>query len=264
VDIRLATPGDLPGIRAIADAYGNLAAWPQRPDYLDLELAEDGLWVATDGPRVVAFAGLLRRGRITHLGDMFVAPERRGAGVGGRLLAALPRTDPRTTFASADPRALPLYARWGLRPLAPLLYLAGERATGRLAAAPPTQRVSVTEAAERDAAASGGARPGVIALLERAGAHALAGATPGAYAFLRSYGDAMQIGPAAGDADDVRAYVAAALERAERVQIALPGPHPALVGLLDAGLRIESADTFMATEPGLVDLESYLPAVDLG
>jgi hypothetical protein len=43
----------------------------------------------------------------------------------------------------------------------------------------------------------------------------------------------------------------------------VPGPHPALPSLLEAGARILDWDTFCATDPGLVDPEKILPNAGL-
>ena len=48
------------------------------------------------------------------------------------------------------------------------------------------------------------------------------------------------------------------------MKLAIGGPHPGLEALLEAGMRIVDADTYMATEPGVVDLERRLPHPDLG
>src|SRR5437764_308812 len=59
VEVRAATAADQDGIHALAAAYGNLGHWPQRPDYLDHELATGILMVATRDGAVAGFAGLL-------------------------------------------------------------------------------------------------------------------------------------------------------------------------------------------------------------
>lgn len=65
------------------------------------------------------------------LTDLFVDPVRHGTGIGRALLAALwpaeDREPARFTFASHDPRAMPLYVRAGLIPYWPLLYLQARR-----------------------------------------------------------------------------------------------------------------------------------------
>jgi GNAT superfamily N-acetyltransferase len=139
--VRPAEPGDLPAVRAILAAYGNLQDWPQRPDYLDHELTSGRLLVATDegaGEGVAAFGGACERGGVTYLSDLFVRPGLTGRGLGRALLEAiLPADGELVTFASSDPAAVALYCRFGMQPLAPLLYLRAEPAkpvAGRLAA----------------------------------------------------------------------------------------------------------------------------------
>src|SRR5437764_5085745 len=53
LEVRPATGGDQDGIHALANAYGNLGHWPERPDYLDHELATGTLVVATSRGDVV-------------------------------------------------------------------------------------------------------------------------------------------------------------------------------------------------------------------
>lgn len=233
-------------VRRIADAYGNLDDWG-RPDYLDLELRERGLWVAVERGDVVGFAGLLRRGRLVHLGDLFVAPGRLGEGIGGRLLeASLPDEGVRTTLASRDERALPLYAHFGLRPIAPVLYLEGS-----LDAGGEVERVAVEDLPPRD-------RAGQMRLLAEAGAHGLVRGR--AWTAVRPAGAACWLGPGEGEADDVLAFAGSV----ERATIALPGPHPAVPPLLAAGFRVADIDTFMASELDAWALERYFPGPDLG
>ena len=73
---------------------------------------------------MIAFAAVVERAGVAHLADLFVLPERFGQGIRGQLLAEiLGDAAMRTTFASSDPRALPLYVRNGMIPLSPNLYL---------------------------------------------------------------------------------------------------------------------------------------------
>jgi hypothetical protein len=158
------------------------------------------------------------------------------------------------TFASRDERALPLYARAGLRPLAPLVYL-----EGTIAGESAFEHVEPAALADRDAAAAGRARPAALDFLARAGAYGLA-AGERAYAIVRDG----HIGPAAGDAGELLAFAAAASAEHGAVHLALPGPHPALAPLLEAGLRVSDQDTYMASEPDVHDLTRYVPDPDLG
>ena len=81
---------------------------------------------------------------------------------------------------------------------------------------------------------------------------------------LRPSGDAVLLGPAVAGADDLLALVRAASAAHGVVKLAIGGPHPGLQALLEAGMRIVDMDTYMATAPGVVDLERRLPHPDLG
>jgi GNAT superfamily N-acetyltransferase len=237
----------LDGVRRIADAYGNLDDWG-RPDYLDLELRERGLWVAVERGDVVGFAGWLRRGWLVHLGDLFVDPKRLGEGIGRRLLeASLPGDGVVTTLASRDERALPLYARFGLRPIAPVLYLEGSfEAEGEV------ERVPVEDLPAPD-------RPDQLRLLAETGGHGLV--REGAWVAVRpTPGGGAWLGPGESGADDVLAFAGSV----ERAKVTLPGPHPAVPPLLAAGFRVTDIDFYMASELDAWALDRYFPAADLG
>ncbi len=304
--VRPAGPGDLAPIRAIADAYGNLQEWPQRPDYLDHELASGRLLVAADeaaGEEVAAFAGAYERSGVTHLGDLFVRPGLAGRGLGRALLEAiLPGDGELVTFSSSDPRALALYCRFGMQPLAPLLYLRADPArpaAARLAAKTGAKAAAEAEAAvEMEAAVagaswhwqvadaaglrqvtafdeliSGRARPQDHRFLASLGAIALL--VEGGYAWVRltqregSAGPAAHLGPLGGTDERAleRATLAAiqfAAEGASSISLALLGPHPGLADLFEAGFRLVAQDTFMASRPDLIDARRYAPSPDLG
>jgi GNAT superfamily N-acetyltransferase len=251
MEVERAAPEDLPAVRALAGRYGLTKEWPSPPDWLDHTLAARGLWVARLQDGIAGFAGVLDDGGVIHLCDLFVDPGRLGRGTGKALLAAaFPRDGARTTFASADPRALPLYVRAGLRPLAPILYLAGVVPGGGAAA----------ERAPVETVPAG--RPAALAFLATTAAYALRHGTGSAV--VRPVPGGALLGPAVGGAEDVTALAAAASAAHGTVKLAVPGPHPAVGPLLEAGMRVADADTFMATAPGLVDLERRLPHPDLG
>ena len=245
-----AAPADFDGVRAIAAAHDLLGDWPRRPDWLEFLARTGQLWVAREDGAVTAFAGVVREDGVAHLTDLFVAPERLGTGIGRALLAcALPSEGPRTTFASSVPRAVALYARAGLRPFAPMLYLAGTPLPGAA-----VERVAV---AEVDLP-----RRGVTAFLEEAGAYGLV--TEDGAGVVRPVPGGARLGPARGDGVAIRALAGAAAAVHGSVTLTLPGPHPALPLLLEAGMRITDADTAMASQPGLLDLVRGIPDADLG
>ena len=255
--VERAAQEDLAAVRALAARYGLTAEWPEPPDWIDHVLAVRGLWVAREDGRIAGFASVLDDGGVVHLSDLFVDPDRLGRGTGKALLAAaFPRGGVRTTSASGDPRALPLYVRAGLRPLAPILYLAGTvRGDG--------DGDGDGDGAERVAVESVPAqRPAALAFLATTAAYGLRHGD--ASAVVRPVPGGAHLGPAVGGAEDVAALAAAASAAHGIVKLAVPGPHPALHTLLDRGMRITDTDTFMATAPGVVDLERRLPHPDLG
>ena len=81
---------------------------------------------------------------------------------------------------------------------------------------------------------------------------------------LRPSDDSVLLGPAVAGADDLLALVRAASAAHGVVKLTVGGPHPGLQALLEAGMRIVDMDTYMATAPGVVDLERRLPHPDLG
>ena len=127
VDVRPATDDDGAGIAEVRDAIGG-----QHDDsgsdaaYRAHLMAHGRLFVAVRGGRVIGFAGARDVGGHRLLSDLFVDPQVHGGGVGRVLLATvLDGSEERYTFSSSDPRALPIYARAGMRPRWPLLYLRG-------------------------------------------------------------------------------------------------------------------------------------------
>jgi hypothetical protein len=81
---------------------------------------------------------------------------------------------------------------------------------------------------------------------------------------LRPVADSVLLGPAVAGADDLLALVRAASAAHGTVKLMIGGPHPGLEPLLEAGMRIVDMDTYMATAPGVFDLERRLPHPDLG
>jgi GNAT superfamily N-acetyltransferase len=255
-------------IRSIADHYGNLSEWPRRPDYLDFELAERSLWVAQDGgDQVAGYAGVIERSGVAHLADLFVDPDRRAAGTGQALLAgALPRDGTRITFASSDPRAMPLYVRSGMRPIAPVLYMTGDRAAaGRLdTPAHHLDRVGVPDLLHDDARASGRERPADLDFLHGAGAYGVRAPGSGGWAIVRPMDEGAWLGSADAGAAEVLAFAAAAAADHGKVKLAVCGPHPSVAPLIEAGFRIDSVDTLMMSRPDALDTRRYLPSIELG
>jgi GNAT superfamily N-acetyltransferase len=277
VNLRDATEFDLPAISRIfyaeaAPEHALAALPPVLADYWHI-LATGRLLVAERAAAPVGFAGIVRRGQVAFVTDLFVLAAQQSGGVGRALLeAALApyRGYALATLASADPRALALYIRAGMRPAWPNLLLSGPSAALRdlgdqgFELAPAAPEDPALHAL--DAEICGRLRPeehrfwaaqeGSIPLwVRRAG-------EPRGYAVVRmrpftpDYPGAARVGPlGAHSHDEAAAITLAALAwaaaRAPLVLADLPGPHPALPRLLDAGMRIDDTDTFMSssTEP---------------
>jgi hypothetical protein len=281
--IRPATSGDLEGIweiRYVNDVAGE-SDLPERglvPPYLAHVLATGNLLVAESAAGIVGYAGTVTRGQVWYLTDLFIDPAAQSGSVGQSLLRALaPESGTRITLASVDPRAIALYTRFGMAPRWPDLLL--EVAVERLQ---PFESVEVEfeeiaadnpELVQLDADASG--RPRAIDLAffvreERGQALRFHrdGATLGSGVVRFGAGrlwhpEAVTIGPisavsAEAARDCVLAAVAHAAARGSYLEIAVPGSHPALRPLLEAGFRIVYVETYCGAEAGQIDPTRYV------
>ncbi len=154
--------GHLSGIRAITHATGQSDEDSGAdPAYVEVIRAQGHAKVAVSGGTVLGWAGALPTPLGTLLTDLFVDPAVHARGVGAALLRALPPLE--FTFSSKHPSALPLYARAGMVPSWPLLYLSGP--VSRLPRGVlRVDRVDATTAASTEAALSpvGGADPNAV------------------------------------------------------------------------------------------------------
>jgi GNAT superfamily N-acetyltransferase len=106
--------------------------WATQPD----EQGRDNPWwshvlvtgsilVAVVDTQVVAFAGLRHLGSTAVISDCFVRPDLQGQRIGTGMLERLVARDrPVMTLASDDPKALSLYRRFGMNPVAMCHYVA--------------------------------------------------------------------------------------------------------------------------------------------
>ena len=274
VDIRPATRGDLAAIRTILAGHGNdgpvVYADIVGP-YVTHLIDRGGGQVAVVDEAIVGFGASVDTGRSIHLADLFVHPDRLGQGIGRPLLEAVfAGSRVRTTFASEDPRALPVYIRAGMQPLWPSLFLQGLTAMlpdpgARIRAEPATS--DHLAALERDWtgfdrsadhrywATMAGADPFVV--LDGAAVAGLGYGRIRQAAAIRVV-DRLLIHP---DADPVATTIAA-LARAGQggpVFACFLGVHPVVRPLLEAGFRIVDRDQFMTSDPEVVDPIRLVP-----
>jgi GNAT superfamily N-acetyltransferase len=284
--IRPATLDDIPAIRVILAQHGNDTPPELRrgPDIVGgylRHLLRRHVSLVSDlpGQGVVAFGAVADTGRSWHLADLFVRQDLLGRGVGRSLLAALCEGRwPRTTFASADPRALPSYVRAGMAARWIALYLTGGPESAR--------RAGDDERARRHEVVEG--EPTELAALELAwtGAdrthdHELWTTWPGSAPFIVrdadgpvavGYARDRQTGPATravdrlvispSAADPVGPALAAAawcLKGGDTLDVTVPGPHPALPAFLELGFKIDDHDIYCAGPGDPVDAERLLP-----
>jgi GNAT superfamily N-acetyltransferase len=274
VAIRRADLRDIPAIREILRAHDadSPVVGPDIVGPYVRHLVDHAIALVAERDRlIVAYGAAVDTGRCRHLADLFVRPDLLGRGIGGRLLGAvMGEAAHRTTFASADPRALPLYVRAGMAPLWPLLALEGSSTL--LEPSPEHLAVETVDpgflsrlehewtGAERFAdhvfwASQAESEPFVV----------IAGGAPVAFAYAR----ARQVGEARAidrllvrpDAEPVAPTLAAVRHagRGGAVVTYVAGPSPVLPALLAAGFRITEHDQFLASDPSLVDPARFIP-----
>jgi len=268
--IRDALPNELAAAFAIFRDYefhdGPAPAFPDIPDFFPHVARTGRVLVATGGARIVGYAGAITRGEVTFLTDLFVRPASQSGSIGRALLTAiLPVTGMRSTCSTADPRALSLYTRAGMHLWWPQLALYGSALSSDKLIAEDVE-VEVVRADDPvliawEAEIGGRPRPEDFAYWAAHGATALWFRRDGAilgYAIVRARGgtvrhpDDATIGPiGVRRTEDAAACTLAAVgwTRAQAANLCLmvPGPHPALATLLDAGFRIEDAYSFAAS-----------------
>jgi GNAT superfamily N-acetyltransferase len=274
LEIRAATPEDVPAIRVLLAAHDNdspVTSVDIVGPYLRHLIRHAVALVTECDGELVAYGAAIDTGIARHLADLFVRSDLLDRGIGRPLLAAvMGDAAQRTTFASADPRAIPLYVRAGMAPLWPSFYLEGTAAT--LPAPGPSVRIEPAD-------------PARLASLElawtgcdRSTDHRFWASQAEAEAFVvldageptaLGYARARQVGVARTldrllvrpDGEPVSPTVAAIRHagRGGAVMASVAGPSPVLPALLGAGFRITDRDEFMASDPGLVDPARLVP-----
>ncbi len=121
MQLRLATPDDLPHIRALRDAAG----WKTQPWAVveAMRAPHARFFIAEDAGGVAGMGSGISYGRLGVVGNMVVAAQRRRKGIGSTILRAVldfleeDGVERMELFATADGR--PLYERHGFTGLAP-------------------------------------------------------------------------------------------------------------------------------------------------
>lgn len=272
--VRRAEPADLPAAYDVFyenEVRGAQSPPPSGPVPAALRhvFAHGQMHVAERGRRLVGFGAVVHRGTVSYLSDLFVRPSEQSSGIGAALLRhAMPPDDrSRWTLASNDHRALGLYARAGMRPRWPNVELRAEQTRARDLPASGLETVEGQPddpaLLEWDAEVGGRPRPqdhafwvreqrGVPLWFRRGGEVVGYGYARPAIRTVWTP-EKVVIGPIGSrSADDAADCVIAAATWARRhgpvLDVALPGPHPALVPLLEAGYRIIYVETFCASE----------------
>jgi GNAT superfamily N-acetyltransferase len=250
---------------------------PILPEYPHL-LAHGQLWVAEEQGQPIGFAGIAIRSTTAFLTDLFVHPAHHSGGVGAALLqhAFAPYRDlTQFTVSSSDLRALALYTRHGMQPRWPHMLLN----TSRVDVAQLDAAAAIAIPAEPhdpmlitwDAQISGRMRPNDHAFWCTAEAGVPLWVTRNGerigYAYVRQRDPQisttdLRIGPIgaytpADSSATIAAAIAWAAPRARSLSLPVPGPHPALAGILRAGFRISYVETFMCAGPACFDETCY-------
>lgn len=253
--VRRATEGDVEGIGRVSLATGQPAEDSGAdPRYVRLLLEQATVVVvAPPGGPVIGWGATRTTPAGELLTDLFVEPASQGRGVGHALLSELwpgaPDAPKRFTFSSRHPTALPLYARSGLAPIWPLLYLSGD--ARRLPA--DGARVVLVSA---DEAADGEKR---LIGSDRLADYRYWAQAPSASGLL-VYDAGRLIAAGAGRPHQLNHLTCASQRDAviaatsalsvlggPSVAVCLPGRHPALHVLLAHGWRVDDYDLAMTT-----------------
>jgi GNAT superfamily N-acetyltransferase len=273
ISTRAATIGDaeaLDGIALAAEDHGDLPGYAPGVNVPYLRyLIERGRVVIADADGIpVGFGASVWTGRSTHLADLFVLPAWQSHGIGRRLLGeVLGDAWPRTTFGSSDPRAIPLYLRAGMLAHWANLYLTGDPT--RLPPIAAHLRVvpaDLARVAALDGSWTGADRRPDVAywstlpevrpfIVERVEDGAAIGVGIGRGRFTGP-GRWLARAVAAPDADARRVLLAALSHGLSGGSVGggcVPGASPLAPVLLDSGFRIADHDTFLASDPSLVD-----------
>ncbi len=251
------------------------------------ELHTGRLLVAEDAGNVVAFGATLTRSGVVYLADLFVRPSQQGRGIGRALLHGLLDDAPprRFTFASTHPAARPLYATFGMVERWSLHYLDASHDSLALDALDAEGVVavaaSVDDVIDLDRRVTGRDRRVDLEherdrlgwrcfLLQRDGATIGYSVVVHPQWWVPWKPHGARVAPVmVGQPGDARGAVAATVRAALELGATdlstfVPSEHAALPMLLAAGfVDDDDQDAYMASDPGLLDPERYLPPIDV-
>ena len=264
--IRPYAPSDAAVVAAIAAAHGQTGAVSAaNSQYVDFISDSGAFWLAQiDRAGVVGFAGVVDRREARYLTDLFVDPDSQSQGHGRALLETAWGDAPsRMTSSSQDPRALASYVRFGARPRWPHMYLEMDGLTTmpqiQIDASPWTMNdcgwnwsipgASTVSVRDHDGEASASAVVVTESDNESTRLQVLRAVTPNPRGLVA-----------------LVEHVRAMIGPRGRVQMTIPGPHPALPALLQAGARIVDVDIWCATDDvaDVIDPTRELPSPAFG
>ncbi|MGE5156244.1 MAG: GNAT family N-acetyltransferase [Betaproteobacteria bacterium] len=229
------------------------------PLYVEHLLTHGRLIIAEDRNNdPIGYAAAITIGDRLMLTDLFVRPDRQGAGAGRALLdEVLPCSTYPMTFSSHDPRAVTLYSRRGMSATWVLLYLRGDPAAlspplGWRVGTVPAETAAVLERSitglDRSAVYGFWAsrpRGAAVVVVNASDREVAAGAVGGGG---DEYGVSHLSCRSTAEAADATVAVLAQLTGPARV--CLPATHPAVGPLIAHGFVVADFDLFMTTRPG--------------
>jgi GNAT superfamily N-acetyltransferase len=202
------TADHLPAALALSQAAG----WPHRVEDWALTLSVSKGVAAFDGGRLVGTAICSDFGPVAALNMVIVAPDRRGQGLGRRLLErVIALAQGREMRLTATEDGLPLYCKLGFAERGHIVQHQGQAQAMRPERPVRFGPADIETLATMDTAASGMERK---ALLTRIAATGDTLRTDGGFALLRAFGRGHVLGPVvARDPGAARALISAAADR---------------------------------------------------
>src|SRR5215831_12895335 len=251
VALRTATSADAVGIGHVSAAAGQPSTDSGADaSYVEHLLSHGTVLVAETDGRISGWGATVTTPSVCCSPICSSTPAWQGMGIGRRILAGLwPDVGAlgRFTFSSQHTHALPVYVRAGLLPRWPLLYITGQ--PDRTEPDFAVSRTSPAGAAAADRQLTGGEdRSADYRYWLHHGGHGVIVADGPRLVAAGAATDATLHHLAVGDERDAEPALRSVLGSLPGpLMLCLPGPHPALIGLVRHGYRIEDWDLAMAT-----------------